>query len=193
MMAVAKSEIVHERIDTLIKVGLGHLGKSDLALARYTCIALQRISGSVKKVKGSLSDASIRLPMSEPIFRRLQEAIELPTTSQAWFGMAEQAINTIYVLGEQPDILCNVMIKHMAAKAFTTTNNNNHNENEMQVDGESENYETGNENQSIGNAFLLSQLVFTVGHVAIRHVVYLELVERELKRRKAEAEKGEMS
>ncbi|TIB99587.1 hypothetical protein E3Q18_01468 [Wallemia mellicola] len=176
MMAVAKSDIVHDGIDTLIKIGLGPLGKADLALARYTCIALQRISGSVKKVKGSLQDASIRLPMSEPIFRRLQEALEHPTTSQAWFGMAEQAINAIYVLGEQPDILCNVMIKHMAQKAFTAETQGD----AMQTDEESD--------KVIGNAFLLSQLVFTVGHVAIRHIVYLELVERELKRRKADAD-----
>lgn len=187
MLAVSRSEIVHERIDTLIRIGLGQLGKSDLALARYTCIALQRISGSVKKVKGSLQDASIRLPMSEPIFRRLQEALEHPTTSQAWFGMAEQAINAIYVLGEQPDILCNVMIKHMAQKAFTAEKEGA--EGEMEVDGEEQEKP---HTPVMGNAFQLSQLVFTVGHVAIRHIVYLELVERELKRRKADAdaEKG---
>lgn len=28
--------------------------KNDLVLARYSCVALQRISGSVKKVKGTL-------------------------------------------------------------------------------------------------------------------------------------------
>ena len=33
-------------------------------------------------------------------------------------------------------------------------------------------------------AFHLAQLVFVVGHVAIKHIVYLELVEREFKRRK---------
>ncbi|TIA88190.1 hypothetical protein E3P99_02731 [Wallemia hederae] len=234
MLAVSKSEIVHERIDTLIRIGLGQLGKSDLALARYTCIALQRISGSVKKVKGSLQDASIRLPMSEPIFRRLQEALEHPTTSRAWFGMAEQAINAIYVLGEQPDILCNVMIKHMARKAFTADSQEKQDElrkegNEADADADANaNADAGGEGMDVdregrdadqdqdqdqdqdpevnpsqtsqnntppqhsqhssGNAFLLSQLVFTVGHVAIRHIVYLELVERELKRRKADAD-----
>lgn len=34
------------------------------------------------------------------------------------------------------------------------------------------------------SSFELGQLVFVVGHVAIKHIVYLELVERELKRRK---------
>ena len=36
----------------------------------------------------------------------------------------------------------------------------------------------------------LSQLVFVVGHVAIKHLVYLELIERELKRRKDVDAKG---
>lgn len=36
------------------------------------------------------------------------------------------------------------------------------------------------------SSFELGQLVFVVGHVAIKHIVYLELVERELKRRKEE-------
>ncbi|TIA70796.1 hypothetical protein E3P91_02896 [Wallemia ichthyophaga] len=194
MLAVSRADIVHERIDTLIRIGLGQLGKADLALARYTCIALQRISGSVKKVKGSLQDASIRLPMSEPIFRRLQEALEHPTTSQAWFGMAEQAINAIYVLGEQPDILCNVMIKHMAQRAFSAEKKEGDAQMDVDGDGDGQDSQTNQDAQEngkqhvTGNAFLLSQLVFTVGHVAIRHIVYLELVERELKRRKADAD-----
>ena len=41
-----------------------------------------------------------------------------------------------------------------------------------------------------GDAFELSQLLFVVGHVAIKQIVYLELVEREWKRQKDEKEKG---
>lgn len=52
MLAVARREVVTERIESLLKIGLGPLGKADLVLARYTCVALQRVSGSVKKVKG---------------------------------------------------------------------------------------------------------------------------------------------
>ena len=68
MLALAKREVVADRVDTLVKVGLGNRGKvrctevdawsvidcaqNDLALARYTCVALQRLNGSAKKVKG---------------------------------------------------------------------------------------------------------------------------------------------
>ena len=44
-----------------------------------------------------------------------------------------------------------------------------------------------------GDAFTLSQLVFVVGHVAIKHVVYLELIERELKRRKEASAKSALT
>src|SRR5262245_35895054 len=56
--------------------------------------------------------------MNNPIFRRLQEAVEHPCRSKDWFGLAEQAINTIYALGEHPDILCNDMIRNLTIKAF---------------------------------------------------------------------------
>lgn len=36
----------------------------------------------------------------------------------------------------------------------------------------------------LASSFELGQLIFLVGHVALKHIVYLELVERELKRRK---------
>lgn len=67
MLALAKREVVTERVDSLLKIGLGPLGmvgrdvpyhepradtQNDLVLARYTCIALQRLGGSAKKVKG---------------------------------------------------------------------------------------------------------------------------------------------
>ena len=37
-----------------------------------------------------------------------------------------------------------------------------------------------------GDTFELSQLLFVVGHVVVKHIVYLELVEREWKRQKQE-------
>ncbi len=48
---------------------------------------------------------------------------------------------------------------------------------------------SGSDAPVMGDAFQLAQLLFIVGHVALKHIVYLELVEREYKRRKAEADK----
>ncbi|EJU02276.1 hypothetical protein DACRYDRAFT_94650 [Dacryopinax primogenitus] len=211
MLAVAKREVVTERVETLLRIGLGSFGKADLNLARFSCIALQRVSGSAKKVKGSLVDKTMRLPMDNAIFRKLEEAIEWPCASAAWFGMAEQAINTIYLLGEQPDTLCQEMVKSLTRKAFAplpedrsprpqkevptqpgvppTPGFNLLDDNEVTATSIAMNTPGSTTSNDIGDAFALSQLVFVVGHVAIKHIVYLELVERELKRRKDEAAK----
>ncbi|KAB5590206.1 Condensin complex subunit 1 [Ceratobasidium theobromae] len=215
MIAVARPKFVTERIDTLLHVGLGPLGKTDLVLARYTCVALQRVSGSHKKVKGSLVDKSTRLPMDNVVFTRLRDAIEYPSSSKEWFGMAEQAINTIYQLGEQPDILCTELIKTFTKRVFASKPPQAANEDIEMDDGDTTTQPTdqrsrggsmgsappatpaaertlgGEKSGDMGNAFHLSQLVFLVGHVALKHIVHLELVEREWKRRKDEAAKAE--
>ncbi|CAE6439777.1 unnamed protein product, partial [Rhizoctonia solani] len=205
MIAVAKQKVVMDRIDTLLHVGLGPLGREDLVLARYTCVALQRVSGSHKKVKGSLVDKSTRLPMNNVVFTRLRDAIEYPSSSKEWFGMAEQAINTIYQLGEQPDTLCSDLIKTFTrrvfappAKAAPPPEDNDEDAEMADGDGDTtmqapapESSQKPTKSGEIGNAFHLSQLVFVVGHVALKHIVHLELIEREWKRRKDEAAKAE--
>ena len=56
--------------------------------------------------------------MDNPLFRKLQDAIEHPTRSKDWFGMAEQAINTIYNLAERPDIVCSNLIRRLTQRVF---------------------------------------------------------------------------
>jgi len=175
----------------------------------------------------------MRLPMDNPIFQKLQDIIERAPRTPQWFGMAEQAINTIYLLGEQPDQLCSLIIKNLTEKAFhprlaevditrdrpTTPTQGGEGE-----DGDDDIPPTpatlmppdtpaipptpawsipatpmGMERtpsqtslkEDSTPSFGLAQLVFSVGHVAIKHIVYLELVEREFKRRKDEQVKCE--
>jgi condensin complex subunit 1 len=54
MLALAEPDIVAREVDTLLKIGLGHFGQTDLELARYTCIALQRLNTKHKKGASSL-------------------------------------------------------------------------------------------------------------------------------------------
>ncbi|EIW78221.1 hypothetical protein CONPUDRAFT_138601 [Coniophora puteana RWD-64-598 SS2] len=243
MLAVAKPNVVSERLSTLLQVGLGPVGRSDLMLARYTCVALQRLTGSAKKVKGSLHDKNIRLEMNHSIFKKLQKTIEYPCRSKDWFGMAEQAINTIYALGMHPDELCSAIIKNLTRRAFTKRppkperssseeeadeiaavldedkapqeeKGQGHDEDEdedrmdedeppafaapaqseepaSQWPGSSSPSRSQPPSDDMGDVFQLSQLLFVVGHVAIKHIVYLELVEREWKRQKDEREAAE--
>ncbi|KIY43890.1 ARM repeat-containing protein [Fistulina hepatica ATCC 64428] len=208
MLATADRNVLNssERIDTMIKIGLGQRGQANLILARYTCVALQRLSGSAKKVKGSLEHRSQRIPMHHHIFARLQEAIERPCRSKDWFGMAEQIINTVYALGEQPHIFCDELIKKFTLKVFSSKSasvkpnapveNAADNTNEANKSPDSMEQEFSQPPPSAsgipeqenscdtGDAFELSQLLFVVGHVAIKQLVFLELVEREWKRQK---------
>lgn len=56
--------------------------------------------------------------MDNPVFERLKDIIEKTTEDQEWFSMAEQAINTIYVLGEQPDALSASIIEDLTRRVF---------------------------------------------------------------------------
>ena len=128
--------------------------------------------------------------------------------------MAEQAINTIYNLSEHPDTLCNDLIKHLTRRAFAPKENPTQADRTQATptpDAMDEDTATnvGDETPTApmqstrssqsappvdgGDAFELSQLLFVVGHVAVKQIVYLELVEREWKRQKDEKEKGEFA
>lgn len=145
--------------------------------------------------------------MDNAIFRKLQDAVEHPCRSKDWFGLAEQAINTIYALGEHPDVLCNDLIKNLTVRAFSRQpkakseklpdkDPDAMNE-DCAVDAARESDDTATPEATqernatdVGDAFELSQLLFVVGHVAIKHIVFLELVEREWKRQKDEKQAG---
>jgi condensin complex subunit 1 len=152
-------------------------------------------------------DKTLRIEMENPIFRRLQDAVEHPCRSKDWFGLAEQAINTIYALGEHPDILCNDLIKNLTVRAFSRRPSNEADpakdpdamdednppveaDDTMTQETTSAATATTQGEKDVGDAFELSQVLFVVGHVAIKHIVYLELVEREWKRQKDEKQSG---
>lgn len=154
--------------------------------------------------------------MDNPVFVKLEAILKTSQRSPQWFGMAEQALNTIYLLGQQPDALCGEIIKTLTIKVFgkplappkSAADTESEKDSEvasasgagtmsrsgsqtslpdtsqvpMQVDSELKPDDVG--------AFALAQLLFVVGHVALKHIVYLELVEREFKRRKDEKAKG---
>ncbi|KAI0684926.1 non-SMC mitotic condensation complex subunit 1-domain-containing protein [Cytidiella melzeri] len=200
MLALARRHVVADRADVLMRIGLVMKGQTDLTLARYTCVALQRLSGSAKKVKGSLLDKNIRLEMDNPLFRKLQDAIERPCRSKDWFPMAEQAINTVYALAERPDVFCDQLIKNLTRRAFEPLKaapppqpqDPEAMDEDPPIDPEEPIAPEGTQGgKDTGDAFALAQLLFVVGHVAIKHIVFLELVEREWKRQKHEREAGE--
>ncbi|PWN41740.1 hypothetical protein IE81DRAFT_303229 [Ceraceosorus guamensis] len=224
MLAVAHREIVADHVDAMLSVGLGPLGSKDIVLAKYTCVALSRVGGSIKKIKGALSDEQVRFPMSHPMFAKLRAAVmwQAPSSNVAvaaavdkgeWFSLAENAIQTIYLLGEQPDALCSEIIRSMTLRVFGphgpalkqagddasddgTTFDTGSDADDVTVREGTPKPDKQTAKQSRGSlapAFSLAQLLFIVGHVALKQIVYIELIEREYKRRKAEADKAKLA
>jgi condensin complex subunit 1 len=156
--------------------------------------------------------------MDNPIFRKLQTAVQNPCRTKEWFGLAEQVINTVYALGEHPDTFCDELIKKLTVRAFSrppkaagesvakdpdAMNENQPADTTMDtgdvsmldatqaIQSATQSATPDSKEKDVGDAFELSQLLFVVGHVAIKHIVFLELIEREWKRQKDEKQTGQ--
>ena len=190
MLAVADPDIVVKEVETMLRIGLGSLGRTDLQLARYTCVALRRMHPSGRQAKESPASIS-KLPNDHPVVTKLAAMTEIVSDSKEWFGVAEQAIGAIFTLSDHPDVLCSEIIRRKTRFVFqqgqaTTTD-------EMEIDPDRTELptpplETPAPRQK--NSLSLSQLLFLVGHIAIKQIVHLEMCELEFKRRKAEKEKS---
>jgi condensin complex subunit 1 len=200
MLALAEPDIIVQEMETCLRIGLGDFGRKDLGLARYTCIALRRISPPPgKKAAASEPVKVVKLPNDHAILVRLAAMTEIVTDNEDWFGVAEQAISAIYVLAKHPDVLCSEILRRKTKQVFpaqpqsrpTSSGSSVKDPDKMDVD---EPKEVPVEEQAPlpkkqNSASALSQLLFIVGHVAIKQIVHLELCEQEFKRRKAEKEK----
>jgi len=164
--------------------------------------------------------------MSDPIFAKLLSNAVYPTRNVEWFGLAEQIINTVYALGEQPGQFCDELVKRLAQRVWnnprssksTDTGSANVSQNAStpapaaDPDAMDEDLPDGTQISSqpltqagistappraqsddAADAFELSQLLFVVGHVAIKQIAFLELVEREWKRQKEAKTAGSCS
>ncbi|KAI1435816.1 armadillo-type protein [Xylaria sp. CBS 124048] len=221
MLATASPEIVIGEMETMLRFGLGAHGRADLQLAKYTCIALQRLNPTGGKGKDSAVTFS-RLPNEHAVLAKLAAITEVPSESKEWFGVAEQAVNAIYALAKHPDTLCTEILRRRTKVVFATkhkspassrpgsrdnatvaaptssqgmtqtfqtmaldapTQTLSQPEPEPELEPEPE---SGPKEKA---AIALSQLLFVVGHVAIKQIVHLELCELDFKRRKQEKEK----
>lgn len=197
MLALSKPEIMISEVETMLKIGLGPHGRADLGLAKHTCIALARMKPAGSKAKSA--PAFARLPNDHAVLSRLAAITELESSSKEWFGVAEQAIGAIYTLSKHPDVLCTEIIRRKTKEVFQRrTQVSQHAEvPDVDADGDvsmdaavdQEPEESQPESPRQKSTVALSQLLFVVGHVAIKQIVHLELCELDFKRRKADKEK----
>ncbi|KAG5990291.1 hypothetical protein E4U52_004733 [Claviceps spartinae] len=192
MLATASPSIVVDEIETMLRTGLGSHGRNDLQLAKYTCIALRRINPSGRHVKESTSTKFNRLANDHAVLGRLAAIAEVQSESKEWYGVAEQAINAIYAISKHPDVLCSEIIRRKTRHVFSQsrpasrpTSRDEAKEPDMTTSQPTQ----AEKPKTRDNAVNLSQLLFIVGHVAIKQIVHLELCELDFKRRKQEKEK----
>ncbi len=201
MLALSSPDIVVQEMEACLRIGLGELGRRDFGLARYTCIALRRMSPPPgKQSVASAPTPTVKLPNDHAVLVRLAAMIEIVSDSKEWYGVAEQAIGAIYVLSKHPDVICSEILRRVTKRVFAgqaqarpSSSSSADKMDITPVSAEETAPETQEHEEAQGNkqnsALALSQLLFIVGHVAIKQIVHLELCELEFKRRKAEKDK----
>ena len=190
MLATADPEIVVKEISTMLRIGLGTLGRTDLALAKYTCLALRRMNPT--KCQGKDNASAAKLSNDHAVLTKLAAMVEIVSDSKEWFGVAEQAIGAIYTLSKHPDTLCSQILRRKTKHVFQPHTAQPTSEAMEGIEGQS-GLQTPPPEDSKGTqraSLALSQLLFIVGHIAIKQIVHLELCELDFKRRKAEKEKA---
>jgi condensin complex subunit 1 len=193
MLAAAEPDIVVKEMEACLRIGLGELGRRDLGLARYTCIALQRVN-AVNRQNKDKPRSMARLPNDHAVIVRLAAMAEMVSSSKEWFGVAEQAIGAIYGLSKHPDTLCSDILRRKTKHVFTPRVKPRRSSDVSMTDVDAEpakenaEVEEATKEDAEKPASALSQLLFIVGHVAIKQIVHLELCEQDFKRRKAEKE-----
>ncbi|KAG5981511.1 hypothetical protein E4U55_002866 [Claviceps digitariae] len=195
MLASANPSIVVDEIETMLRTGLGSHGRNDLQLAKYTCIALRRINPSGRHAKESTTMFN-RLANDHAVLGRLAAIVEVQSESKEWYGVAEQAINAIYAISKHPDVLCSEIIRRKTRHVFSQSRPGSRPSSRDETKGPDltlnptmSQATQGEKPKTRDNAVNLSQLLFIVGHVAIKQIVHLELCELDFKRRKQEKEK----
>lgn len=159
---------------------------------------------STKREKGSLAASNDRKTYANPVTQKICEMLLKSSNSNEWFGFAEQAIGALYVFVEQPDVICGNLIKKLAGNVFAV-NSTTEDEidaiatalsaakiNKEKTDDLEEPHPQQNEidDNIESNPLELAQLIFVVGHVAIKQIVHLENIESEWKRRKLVKDSG---
>ena len=202
MLAQADPQVAIKETETMLRVGLGSPGRSDMQLARFTCIALRRMIPPTKKAQEKSALGIQRMDNDSTVLRMLASMLLTTSSSRDWYGMAEQAVAAIYALSEHPDVLCSEVLRQKAKVVFGQTKHRKSldvfpQSEEMEVDtsptDQADEQTDVQKEVQVRPAESLARLLFVVGHVAIKQIVHLELCELDFKRRKVEQERSKAS
>lgn len=159
MLSLANRMIVDLGIEYLLSVGLGEHAKDDMILCKHSCATILKIVPIGVKIA-----AAKNFSQEDEAIKRLRNVLFIKTESSEWYGAAEQCIIALFKISPSPEETFTEILGSKAVDTFQNT-------------------DTG-EAQMIA----LSQLLFIVGHVAIKSIEYLEKLETQFKKQKHESE-----
>ncbi|CAD6638363.1 BAH_G0036810.mRNA.1.CDS.1 [Saccharomyces cerevisiae] len=168
MLSLADNEIALKGLESLLNIGLGAVGLKDLTLCRYSCLALERM---VPK-RSTIITKAINQELEDVAVKKLYAIIINYTKDNEYYPMCEQALSALFTISSKPDILATDLIREKTMMTF----------------GKPEEEDSIMSLEQSSRVVSLSQLLFIVGQVAIKTLVYLEKCEAEFKKRKIEAE-----
>ncbi|AJV53494.1 CDN_1a_G0037210.mRNA.1.CDS.1 [Saccharomyces cerevisiae] len=168
MLSLADNEIALKGLESLLNIGLGAVGLKDLTLCRYSCLALERM---VPK-RSTIITKAINQELEDIAVKKLYAIIINYTKDNEYYPMCEQALSALFTISSKPDILATDLIREKTMMTF----------------GKPEEEDSILSLEQSSRVVSLSQLLFIVGQVAIKTLVYLEKCEAEFKKRKIEAE-----
>ncbi|CAR28118.1 ZYRO0D14256p [Zygosaccharomyces rouxii] len=167
MISLANHEIALRGLDFLLNVGLGETGEHDLVLCRYSCLALERMIPKDHSVFTPLTSEDREVE----VVKKLYAKIIAYTTDLECYPMLEQALNALFTISSRPDVAATDLIREKTMMTFGKV------EGDDSING-----------PPTSRVVSLSQLLFLVGQIAIKTLVYLESCEAEFKKRKIAAE-----
>ena len=92
MIALAEPDTVVKEMETMLRIGLGSLGRADLALAKYTCVALRRINPSGRLAK-EVTTIFSKLPNDHVVLLKLAAMTEIVSDSKEWYVISNPAFS----------------------------------------------------------------------------------------------------
>ena len=168
----ASGHIISSHAQELVEVGLSVQALTQAPhLVRATCIALQKWQAGIKAAitpaaaPPALSERTLAIILQRFEVLLQHTAVLAPKAAQAWYSMAEQVVNTIFILSTAPEIMMESICHKLAPSVF-----------EPSVDG-----------QGIGNAEKLSRFLFLLAHTAMKTLTHLEHMEKDIKAMRSKA------
>ncbi|XP_021926834.1 condensin complex subunit 1 isoform X2 [Zootermopsis nevadensis] len=194
MVARAEVHTVSSNIPVLVGIGFGERGVRNYRLVKETCQVLLKLVA--RKPPTNSPTPPLRFPKDHEIFTSIFKIL----TSGFWnvddnyyIPMSAEAVDVTYQLAEQPDVICGELIKELLDQVKQGKPPENPGNNQV-FDGLLEKHDDSpsqlNTQDSAECPYeVISRLVFLIGHIALRQMLYLDVdVFCELKRRNARRE-----